>query len=174
MPSGAGEERPVRQASRTRRIASLSHIPPWISAVAAIGSTILVAVGVFGLVGRPVETPSRVTLESVLVAAEQVEGQGTFENVDPRVNEVVFVGRPRDLTDEGWLAAEGALSPSAQLGTLQSGSWTASRPAPLDVPYRWYAILWPAAAGAGGFEDLVANGPESEFVVAKSDPVDTP
>lgn len=164
-------------AKRPGPIARLSGWPPWVSALAAMAGTILTAIGVFNLVGHPAPaTPAtpKVTLESVLVAEEQVAGRGTFEDLDPNVNEVVFVGRPPAATTENWLAVEAALTPTAQAGALQDGRWQAVRPAPPPAGYRWYAILWPVAAGASGAEDLRLNGPASELVVAKSDPFDTP
>jgi hypothetical protein len=155
----------------------ISTLPPWLSAFAAILGTILTAVGVFNLVDQPsrITTPTepRVILENVLFAPDQVEGRGSFENVDPLVNEVLFIGRPLAET-ESWLAVEATMDPTVQRGPLQSGRWAAVRPSPVTVPYRWFAILWPASSGATGTEDLQTNGPESRFVVAKSAPMDTP
>lgn len=160
------------------RAGSLKNLPPWLSAFAAVSATILTAIGLFGLLGppkdRPTEAPSvaltsMVTLESVLVGEHDIEGRGSFENLDPAREEVLFVGRPAGVNSELWVAVEAALAASEQQGSLQSGLWSALRPAPPPAAYRWRAILWPSAAGAAGTEDLQQNGPDSQFVLAKSE-----
>lgn len=178
---GANSRRRTRKEDS--RFAWLRGAPPWMSALAAVFGTILTAVAVFGLVdraGQHVPTPAptvattpatgRVTLESVLVGPQQVEAQGAFEFVDPEREEILFIGRPSGQTSELWVAVEAALSPASQAGSLVSGQWTAVRPAPPpSAVYRWRAILWPAASGATGQEDLQLNGPDSEFVIASSE-----
>jgi hypothetical protein len=159
-------------------------VPPWLSALTAVAATIVTAVGVFGLVGERTATPTtasqsipaaaRVTLESVLVSAQTVEAQGSFENIDPFREDVLFVGRPQAATTDLWVAVEAALAPSAQAGSLQSGRWTAQRPQPPADAYRWRAIVWPSAQGSAGNEDLQQNGPDSQFVIARSDETITP
>ncbi len=110
------------------------------------------------------------TIDSVLVGVAEVEAQGLFENVDPVREEVLFVGRPEGETEERWVSVPAALSPNSLAGSLQSGSWTAARPAPpLDVAYRWRAIVWPNISGAVANEDLQLNGPDSDYVIARSE-----
>lgn len=177
-----GRSEPKRRPGKTpARFGWLRDVPPWLSAVAALAATILTALGVFGLVtANPPTTPAintpaaeatpLVIIDNVLVGPQQVEAQGIFENVDPTIEDVLFVGRPAASTTDVWVAVEAALAPRSQIGPLQSGRWTASRPAPTDgVAYRWRAIIWPSASGATGNEDLQRNGPDSEFVVARSE-----
>jgi hypothetical protein len=162
----------------------LRGLPPWISAIAAVTGTLIAAIGVFGLVSAPrppAETAApptaapttvvapRVTIESVLVGSEQLQAQGAFEFLDPAREEILLIGRPSSSNDDLWVAVEAALTPRAQQGSLQSGEWTASRPAPPTVPYRWRVIVWPNSSGAAGNEDLQLNGPDSEYVIARSE-----
>jgi hypothetical protein len=111
----------------------------------------------------------RVTIESLLIDGQQVAADGLFEYVDPQSQEVLFVGRPAADTSDLWVAVEAQLSPKAQVGSLQNGEWSASRPAPPAVPYRWRAIVWPRISGAAGIEDLQVNGPDSRYVIARSE-----
>lgn len=99
-----------------------------------------------------------------------VAAAGSFENINPEIEEVLFVGRPVGATDELWVAVSASLSPTISAGTLQSGRWSATRPAPPSTPgYRWRAIVWPIASGAAGDEDLQINGPDSIYVIARSE-----
>ena len=53
--------------------------------------------------------------------------------------------------------------------------WQAARPVPGDDSYTWYAVLWPAGpAGGIPVDELVLNGPESELLLAVSEPYQTP
>jgi hypothetical protein len=104
------------------------------------------------------------------VVPPDVAAAGSFENIDPEIEEVLFVGRPVGATDELWVAVSASLSPTVSAGTLQSGRWSATRPAPPSTPgYRWRAIVWPIASGAAGDEDLQINGPDSIYVIARSE-----
>lgn len=177
MPARSSpKKRPAKSAGWLEKIRGA---PPWLSAVAAITGTLITAIGVFGLVGgqRAPQTqppPSvvlpRVTIESLLVGEQQVEADGLFEFLDPQSQEIVFIGRPAaaESTDL-WVAVEAALLPSQQVGSLQSGEWSASRPAPPPAPYRWRAIVMSNAAGATAIEDLKINGPDSRYVISRSD-----
>jgi hypothetical protein len=183
MTSG-GAKRQRASSKRAGLTDRLRELPPWISAFTAVLAVILSAIGVFGLISHP--TPSvapsspgtdagtagqpRVTLETVVVGGQTVEGIGAFERVNPALSDIVFIGRPADAPSDTWLATEANMTPlaSAATGALD-GRWSAARALP-TTPYQWYAILWPAAAGAAGSEDLTLNGPDSEFVQAKSSP----
>ena len=174
---------PAKSSSKPRagqpqtRFAWVRCLPPWLSAIAAVIGTTLTAIGVFGLIQAaqpPAQTITpvvpRVTIESVLIGPQEVEAEGGFENLDPSREEVLFVGRPKESTTDRWVAVEAALSPINQAGSLQSGRWNALRPAPPPNPgYRWRAIVWPSTAGATGDEDLQLNGPDSEYVLARSE-----
>jgi hypothetical protein len=167
-----GKRNPSVDAPASGLRSRISALPPWLSAFAAVVGTILTAVGVFSIVGPPASIEPRVTLEDVLLAPDKVEGRGSFENINPLVNDVLFIGRPSSGT-ESWLAVDATMEATAQKGALQSGRWQATRPSSVTVPYRWFVILWPASSGATGTEDLRVNGPASMFVVAKSAPFDT-
>jgi len=118
----------------------------------------------------PVVPEARVTLEEVSVVPPDVAAAGQFENLDPELEEVLFVGRPVGATDELWVAVSASLSPTATSGPLQTGRWSATRPAPPPTPgYRWRAIVWPVAPGAAGDEELQQNGPDSIYVIARSE-----
>jgi hypothetical protein len=174
---------PKRRTNRSGRLEWLSGAPAWLSALAALAGTFLAAAALFGWVNtpRPASSPTapvasealnqpRVTLDEVSLVPPDVAGAGQFENLDPELEEVLFVGRPVGATDELWVAVPASLSPTVSEGPLQSGHWTASRPAPPPTPgYRWRAIVWPIASGAAGVEDLQINGPDSIYVIARSE-----
>jgi hypothetical protein len=158
----------------------LSGLPPWLSALAALFGTLLAAAVAFGWLTHPTSPPSsvsdpRVTLESVLTSPVDITGSGSFADIDPITQEVLFVGRSAAAaTTDSWLSIEATMDASSTSGALQSGHWRAVRPSPPAEPFRWYAILWPTSAAANGTDDLRRNGPSSQFVVATSTEIDTP
>jgi hypothetical protein len=151
--------------------------PPWLSASAAIVGTILTAIGVFNLIDKPVPSPTpvvpQVTLTSVVVSETEVAGNGTYSGVNPDVNKILFMGRPKDAQNDPWLTAAAVLAPQAEANNIEAGEWQAARQ-PAVLGFRWFAVVVPASAGAVGNEDLRVNGPESEYVIAASEPFETP
>ena len=169
-----------REPPRPTLSERVKGLPTWLTAIAAVGGTLVAAAGVYVAAtnDRPPPAPTapppsviapRVTIESVLVDSQQVQADGDFQYLDPTREEVLFIGRPSGSEDDAWVAVEADLTPREQLGALQSGDWTASRPAPPQAPYRWRVIVWPAGSGATANEDLQLNGPDSQYVIARSE-----
>ncbi len=158
-------------------MAKLRGAPPWLSASAAVAASVLTAIGVFNLVGKPDPSPApvgpQVTLTSVVVSESAVAGNGTYSGVNPDVNMILFMGRQKDSQIDRWLTAEADLAPQAEANNIQAGEWQASRQ-PSVLGFRWFAVVVPASAGAVGAEDLRIHGPQSEYVIAASEPFDSP
>ena len=178
MPGTTREnKRPAPKQTLGERVRDL---PAWLSAIAAIMGVAITALVTFGIVTNagpaavitpPPGAPApRVTIETVDLNTQQVQGAGAFENIDPQSQQVLFVGRPHDQADALWVAVEASLAPKVQSGALVSGRWNAARPAPPPSPgYQWSAIVWPNSSGAAGNEDLQRNGPASQYVIARSE-----
>ncbi len=95
---------------------------------------------------------------------------GAFENIDPTIAEVLFVGRPAGSNRRalgGRLGFAGARRAQRLIGQRPLVGVRARRR--LTNPYQWRAIVWPLAPGAAGDEDLSINGPNSEYVIAVSE-----
>lgn len=173
--------------ARQPRTRNLEGVPAWIQAVAAICGVALTALVVFGLVrdpkaptpppaspagGSPAALAPKVTLETIEIG-ETVRATGTYEALDPTREGVLLIGQPSEGQDGDWLPVLASLIPSTgeTVAGRQSGRWEAVRP---DYPggrYTWYAVAAPASAGAGDpYADIRANGPDSDLVLARSEP----
>lgn len=155
--------------------------------IAAILGVLLTALVVFGVVQNrdgsnapsTAATPlggsqARVTLELVTTGPNEVQGSGSYAGLDPRSQAVVFMGRPAGTADADWIGVPATLARQSELGGREVGRWEATRPGVPAGRWQWFALIAPAAAGATDvYEDLRRNGPDSEFVLARSEPHDT-
>ena len=157
-------------------------MPPWLSAFAAVLGVIVTAIGVFGWVGHqddarnPSPSPApHIILDSVVVSDTEVTGNGRFTAIDPSLDRVLFLAGPKTETvGTTYSAVEAVLAPDNQAGDLKNGDWEAVRPATTGEALRYWAVLWPRSAGATGNDDLRLHGPNSQFVIAASEPYDAP
>ncbi|HUG47829.1 MAG TPA: hypothetical protein VMP67_05395 [Candidatus Limnocylindria bacterium] len=177
---GSAEARPPEPESLGQRLQAL---PAWLQAVAAVAGVLLTALIAFGILRNPDGPPPPppppatadarplVSLESVVSGQGEVRGSGAYQNLDPETQGVLFIGQPVDASGADWLPVVANLATDGVASSgPRNGRWEAVRPGVPSEPYRWYAVVAPASAGAGDvYEDLRANGPESEFVLAASD-----
>ena len=154
-------------------------------AVAAIAGVLLTALVVLGIVqnrddptaaATPVPPPAQasVTLEVVTTGPSEVRGNGSYAELDPRSQVVLFMGRPLDVAEAEWIPVPAALAPQSEVDGRSAGHWEATWPGAPEGRWQWFALVAPAAAGAGdAYADLRRNGPDSDLALARSEPQST-
>lgn len=182
----AGKGRRKNPASPAKA-GRLENVPLWMQGFAAIAGVLLTALGVFGLVGNgngdpevssspaastPGAVPS-VSLRLVTTDGGEIVGLGTFQDLDPATDAILFIGQPEG-GDSEWLPVVASTTPTNTTPDgRQDGDWRAVRPA-VDGRYTWYAVVGPRVAGADDFlDDLRDNGPEADLARAVSGPFTT-
>jgi hypothetical protein len=110
-----------------------------------------------------------VTLLTVDVDGSVVSAEGTYQNLRLGRDGVLLIGQPKDGSRD-WLPVWATLVPESQAGGFESGHWQAGGPRG-EGGYRWYAVIGPMSSGAAGFlSDVRENGPDSDLVLARSEP----